>query len=48
MLVFLSGIGDAGYLSSLGIESLVDLPAVGQNLHVSRLRPLYTIFRLTS
>ncbi|KAI0770378.1 alcohol oxidase [Fomes fomentarius] len=32
-ILFLSGIGDAEYLSSLGIKSLVDLPAVGQNLH---------------
>lgn len=28
----LSGIGDAGYLQKFGIESVVDLPGVGQNL----------------
>ena len=33
--VLLSGIGDPGHLSLFGIETLVDLPAVGQNLHVS-------------
>lgn len=31
----LSGIGDAQELSSLGIESIVDLPFVGQNLQAS-------------
>jgi choline dehydrogenase len=31
-LLELSGIGDAGRLQSLGIESVVDLPAVGENL----------------
>ena len=31
----LSGIGDAEYLSSMGIKTIVDLPAVGKNLHVS-------------
>ena len=31
----LSGIGDAAYLASLGIKTIVDLPAVGKNLHVS-------------
>ena len=35
--VLLSGIGDPGHLSSFGIETLVDLPAFGQNLHVSLL-----------
>ncbi|KIK55960.1 hypothetical protein GYMLUDRAFT_263881 [Collybiopsis luxurians FD-317 M1] len=29
-----SGIGDSGFLSSLGIDSLVHLPSVGQNLSV--------------
>ena len=28
----LSGVGDASYLESFGIESVVDLPGVGQNL----------------
>jgi choline dehydrogenase len=31
-LLQLSGIGDAGHLSGLGIDPLVDAPAVGQNL----------------
>ncbi|KAI0712308.1 alcohol oxidase [Earliella scabrosa] len=31
-ILMLSGIGDASHLSSMGIESLVDLPAVGRNL----------------
>ena len=33
--VMLSGIGDAQYLTSKGVKPLVDLPAVGQNLHVN-------------
>ena len=33
-LVLLSGVGDASLLSSLGIETIVDLPDVGQNLQV--------------
>lgn len=33
--VMLSGIGDASQLSSLGIQALLDLPGVGQNLVVS-------------
>ncbi|TFK91942.1 GMC oxidoreductase [Polyporus arcularius HHB13444] len=32
-ILLLSGIGDASYLSSMGIQPLVDLPAVGRNLH---------------
>ncbi|RDX53362.1 alcohol oxidase [Lentinus brumalis] len=32
-ILLLSGIGDAAYLSSMGIKPLVDLPAVGHNLH---------------
>ena len=32
MVVMLSGIGDAEHLSSMGVEPLVNLPAVGQNL----------------
>ena len=32
----LSGIGDATQLKSIGIEPLVDLPAVGQNLQVQQ------------
>ena len=31
-LLLLSGIGDASYLSSVGVTPLVDLPDVGQNL----------------
>ncbi|KAI0314889.1 GMC oxidoreductase-domain-containing protein [Amylostereum chailletii] len=31
-LLMLSGIGDTAYLSSMGMEPLIDLPAVGQNL----------------
>ncbi|TFK91941.1 GMC oxidoreductase [Polyporus arcularius HHB13444] len=31
-ILLLSGIGDAAYLSSVGINPIVDLPAVGQNL----------------
>ncbi|KAI0712253.1 alcohol oxidase [Earliella scabrosa] len=31
-ILMLSGIGDASYLSSMGINPLIDLPAVGQNL----------------
>ncbi|KAI0720536.1 alcohol oxidase [Cerioporus squamosus] len=32
-ILMLSGIGDAGSLSAMGVRPLVDLPAVGQNLH---------------
>jgi choline dehydrogenase len=32
-LLLLSGIGDPEHLSELGIETVVDLPGVGQNLH---------------
>lgn len=38
----LSGIGDAATLSSLNIETVVDLPAVGQNLQDHPL--LVTVF----
>lgn len=31
----LSGIGDTSVLSSVGVETIVDLPDVGQNLQVS-------------
>ncbi|KAI0720530.1 alcohol oxidase [Cerioporus squamosus] len=31
-ILLLSGIGDAAHLSSVGIDPIVDLPAVGQNL----------------
>ena len=33
--VLLSGIGDSSHLSSFGIDTLVDLPSVGQNLQAS-------------
>ncbi|PIL22610.1 hypothetical protein GSI_15300 [Ganoderma sinense ZZ0214-1] len=32
-ILLLSGIGDSQYLSTLGIETIVDLPSVGQSLH---------------
>ena len=32
-ILLLSGIGDAGHLSSLGIKTVVDLPGVGSNYH---------------
>lgn len=39
-LLLLSGIGAKAHLSSLGIETVVDLPGVGANYHVHLL--LYT------
>jgi choline dehydrogenase len=39
-LLMLSGIGPAGELARLGIEPLVDLPGVGENLHDHLLSPV--------
>ena len=39
-LLLLSGIGPAGQLRQLGMDVLVDLPGVGQNLHDHTLAPL--------
>lgn len=39
-LLLLSGIGPAGALAPLGIEPLVDLPGVGENLHDHALSPV--------
>jgi choline dehydrogenase len=39
-LLLLSGLGDAASLGRLGIDALVDLPGVGQNLHDHLLSPV--------
>jgi choline dehydrogenase len=39
-LLLLSGVGPAGHLRSLGIDVVVDLPGVGENLHDHLLSPV--------
>lgn len=39
-ILMLSGIGPAGHLSEVGIETRVDLPGVGENLHDHLLSPV--------